>query len=160
MPRQIRGDRPPVQSPAVTSAGKGAGGAAGAMTRASGRERRDRRLRAQYRVTKILADASSFREAAPQILETVCEGLDWRLGQVWRVDQEEDALVFVGAWHAGSRELEEFVSSNRDVKFARGEGLPGRVWATGIAAWIDDVTEDPNFPRAELAARAELHAGF
>lgn len=111
-------------------------------------------------MTRILAEAGSFREAAPQILQIVCEGLDWRLGQVWRVDYDKDVLAFVGAWHAPSKEVEQFVAANRDVTFRREEGLPGRVWASGAAAWIDDVVEDPNFPRAALATRADLHAGF
>src|SRR5207247_5179882 len=32
----------------------------------------------------------------------------------------------------------------------------GRVWATGAPAWVADLTDDSNFPRAQLA----LEAGF
>jgi signal transduction histidine kinase/DNA-binding NarL/FixJ family response regulator len=38
--------------------------------------------------------------------------------------------------------------------------LPGRIWTTGEPAWISNVLEDPNFPRAAIAARAGLRAAF
>ena len=39
-------------------------------------------------------------------------------------------------------------------------GLPGRVLASRKAAWIKNVTKDPNFPRARLADQIGLKAGF
>ena len=50
----------------------------------------------------------------------------------------------------------EFVTESRGSKFSRGQGLPGRVWANHQTAWIWDVTQDANFPRAEVAQREGL----
>lgn len=44
--------------------------------------------------------------------------------------------------------------------FNAGEGLPGRVIASGKPAWIIDVTKDSNFPRANLAKNIGVKAGF
>jgi signal transduction histidine kinase/ActR/RegA family two-component response regulator len=48
----------------------------------------------------------------------------------------------------------------RSRTFAPGVGLAGRVWAAGAPAWIPDVTRDANFPRADVAVRVGLRAGF
>src|SRR5439155_4965192 len=53
-----------------------------------------------------------------------------------------------------------FVRASRNTTLAMGEGLPGRVWASGKPAWIPDVARDENFPRASLAAGAGLHGAF
>ena len=54
----------------------------------------------------------------------------------------------------------EFKTVTQSMTFKKGLGLPGRVWATGRPAWIPNVQEDSNFPRAPYAARAGLHAAF
>ena len=69
-------------------------------------------------------------------------------------------LVCVETWRAEGVDDSEFVSTSRGLALAPGEGLPGRVWATGEAAWIADVQSDANFPRAAAAQRAGLHAAF
>src|SRR5437867_3993991 len=44
--------------------------------------------------------------------------------------------------------------------FAKGEGLPGRVWQNARGAWITTLTADTNFPRAQLAASLGLETGM
>ena len=46
------------------------------------------------------------------------------------------------------------------MTLSRGEGLPGRVLAGGAPLWITDPPNDANFPRAEIARQAGLHAAF
>ena len=124
------------------------------------RKLEDVRLAAQYAVTRVLAEAPDLEVAAPNMLQAICEGLGWSVGAIWRVDTKANVLRCVETWHVPSARLEEFDRITRTHTFARGIGLPGRVWSNARSAWIEDVTQDTNFPRADVAAREGLHAAF
>ncbi|HUE87928.1 MAG TPA: response regulator [Vicinamibacterales bacterium] len=119
-----------------------------------------RRLTAEHVTARALVEASSFAEAAPKILQAICEAFGWEHGALWTVDQEHDVLRCVDIWTAAGRRFDEFDAISRDITFKRGVGLPGRVWSTGEPAWIPDVVRDSNFPRAAIASREGLHAAF
>ena len=124
------------------------------------RKREEVRLRAQYAVTRVLAEAPTLASATPRILQAVCQSLDWSVGAIWRVDQNENLLRCVETWHIPSAQLKEFDQSTHSQTFPRGIGLPGRVWSQTQPVWIEDVTHDANFPRASIAAKDGLHAAF
>ena len=46
---------------------------------------------AQHRVTRILAESASVEQAAPQMLEVMCQYLDWSVGELWTVDVPQGA---------------------------------------------------------------------
>ena len=119
-----------------------------------------RRLTAEHATARALVEASSFAEATPKILQAICESLGWEHGALWTVDRDQNVLRCSDIWTAPDASFEEFDSISRQVTFAPGVGLPGRVWASGEPAWIPDVVRDPNFPRAQIAAREGLHAAF
>jgi PAS domain S-box-containing protein len=117
-------------------------------------------LLAQYFVTRVLAEAPSLHEAAPQILKSICETLEWAVGTVWTLDKKEGILRCVETWHIPTANVSEFSALTRSRTFDRGIGLPGRVWQEVDALWIEDVTRDPNFPRAPIASKEGLHSAF
>jgi len=117
-------------------------------------------LLAQYFVTKVLAEAPSLHVAAPQILKSICETLEWAVGTVWKLDKKEGILRCVETWHVPTANVSEFSVHTRSHTFDRGIGLPGRVWQEGEALWIEDVTRDPNFPRSPIASKEGLHSAF
>jgi PAS domain S-box-containing protein len=117
-------------------------------------------LAVDYEIVRILAECSSLAEATPRLLETIGRGLGWDLGAIWEVDSKTELLNCVDTWQAQGIDVEDFKALSMRIRFAPAVGLPGRVWASGEPAWIVDVTQDANFPRARAAAQAGLHAAF
>jgi PAS domain S-box-containing protein len=124
------------------------------------RGRAERRLAIQFEATRSLAESERIEDAVHGVLRAVCEGLRWRAGSAWWVDPEADALRCGDVWHMPESRVGSFADLIRGIMFARGVGLPGRVWASGQPAWIRDVVADRNFPRAAAAARAGLHGAL
>jgi len=120
----------------------------------------DRRLTAEHVTARVLIEAPTFEEAAPRILEAICEALGWEHGGLWSIDRESDVLRCAHIYTAPLADFPEFNATSHATTFARGVGLPGRVWASGQPAWIPDVVRDRNFPRAAVAAREGLHAAL
>ena len=119
-----------------------------------------RRFAAEYATARVLAESSRLADATPRILEAICTTLGWDHGALWRVDVGTDLLRCVSTWHNASAAVAQFDTLSRSTTFARGIGLPGRVWASGRPAFIRDVLQDDNFPRAPVAAAEGLHAAF
>ena len=117
--------------------------------------------RTERAVARSLAETADPRDALSRALRVIAENLGWRLGAVWEPAPDGlEALRCVELWHAPDSDAAEFERISREMSLAPGEGLPGRVWLTGEAAWVSDVMADENFPRAAEARRAGLHAGF
>jgi len=124
------------------------------------RRRTEHRLALQYAITRIVSRSIDFVEGTHEILETVCEGLGWQVGVLWSVDHQEEVLNCVDVWHSPILEAGGFESTCLSTSFNKGTGLPGRIWETGKPAWIPNLKKDSNFPRAALAERSGLRAGF
>jgi PAS domain S-box-containing protein len=125
------------------------------------RKTSERRRAAAYAVGEVLARASDVTQAAPDILRAICENLEWQIGALWLVDLRAQQLRCLTVWTGvATTATSAFLTATRDILFSAGVGLPGRVWASGQPAWIDDVARDPNFPRAPAARDARLHGAF
>jgi len=124
------------------------------------RKKAERRLAAGYAVTRVLAEAETLDAASPLILMSICEGLGWEIGTIWRTVEREDELRCVEVWHPPQLEFPRFVEATRQLRFRRGVGLAGKVWGTGQPAWIRDIETEPNFPNAHISARDGLHSAF
>ncbi len=118
------------------------------------------RRAAAHSVGEVLAGAQSVADAAPAILRSICENLEWQIGALWLVEHGAQRLRCLALWSDEATQATTFAAVSRDTAFDRGIGLPGRVWATGEAAWIENVVHDRNFPRAPVARDAGVHGAF
>jgi PAS domain S-box-containing protein len=124
------------------------------------RRRTERRLALQYAITRIVSRSIDFVEGTHEILETVCESLGWQVGVLWAVDHQEEVLRCVDVWQSPVLNAPDFECACVSMLFAKGVGLPGRIWDTGRPVWIPNLKKDRNFPRAPLAETSGLRAGF
>ena len=124
------------------------------------RETGERRRAAAAAVSEILSTSTDLTTAAPCILKGICQSLDWQMGALWLVHRSEQRLNCLAIWSEDDRASGSFAAVTRQSTFAAGTGLPGRVWASGHSAWIENVIYDTNFPRAAAAGQAGIHGAF
>src|SRR5262245_37486618 len=97
------------------------------------RRNAERRLQAEFAVTRVFADSYGAEELAPPLLQALCESLNWDLGELWRVDA--DVLRYAAGWHRPELDTGDFDDARRQVVLTRGSALAGRVWDAGRAFW-------------------------
>jgi PAS domain S-box-containing protein len=124
------------------------------------RKRAEERLTAQYVVTRVLAESRSLEDAVPKIMQAVGQNLEWDCGIYWRVDKAASVLRCLDQWQAAGLDAGSFLEEAWERTFNPDEGLPGRIWASGKAAWVVDVAQDQNFPRQRRARDAGFHGAF
>ncbi len=124
------------------------------------RRRAEGRLAAQYAATRLLARTGSLSEAIPGLLQAVGESLNVDVAEFWAIDPAATVLRLAGFWTSSPRVEVDFVGPSRAMTFRSGEGLPGRIWASGRPDWIDDLAVDTIFARRELARSVGLRHAF
>jgi PAS domain S-box-containing protein len=120
----------------------------------------ERRLEAQYVVTRALAEADRLEDASRRLLPEVGRLLGWDVGALWTLDPAAGVLRCQDFWRDESARAEEFEGVTRSLALGPGAGLPGRVWATRQLVWVRDLRELDAVRRGVSAARAGLHAAF
>jgi len=117
-------------------------------------------LRLLHAMTVALDKCESLASALEIVLREVCKATGWALGEAWLPSPDGSTLELGPVWHIASPPLREFAAQSGQYSFRPGRGLPGRVWSSGLPAWVTDVRRDMNFPRRSLARRAGIKAGF
>ena len=110
-------------------------------------------------ISMEVAAASDLASALEVVLREVCEKTGWVIGHAWVPNSDATALDLVTGWYCGDGELKPFKAASEASHFKPGVGLPGRVWESKQPAWVDDVINDPNFPRSAAARSARLKTG-
>ncbi|MEM9271544.1 MAG: SpoIIE family protein phosphatase [Cyanobacteria bacterium P01_F01_bin.143] len=114
----------------------------------------------EYKTTKILAEASTIDEAITNILKVICQDLDWHLGEFWDFDSQDDFLYQQSHWSVSLDRLNQFIQDSSERFFISGQSLVGIVWQTENSLWVDDVTENIDFLRTDLAKKAHFVTSF
>jgi len=119
-------------------------------------------------VAQAANEAHPFNVAMQAGLAAVCGYTGWPVGHVYiPSDDDPDMLVPSDVWFVAEPEpepeperFEPFRAITATTTFARGKGLPGRVFESGKPFWISELVEDEEFPRAKLSSEIGLKSGF
>ncbi|MGP0565778.1 MULTISPECIES: ATP-binding protein [unclassified Nitrospina] len=113
-------------------------------------------------VTRIAAQSDSFESGLRAYLREICVTLDCALGVVHRVDDSGTCLVPAGIVYQNIPDLTlPTMSRVMEAVFANGEGLPGRVWDSGLPVWEQNVWRDTLFlKRLDIQESGAGHSGF
>ncbi len=111
----------------------------------------------------ITANESENIENAMKIcLDEVCTRMDWPVGHVYLPDKKDhNLLVSADIWHINDKnKFTSFIEATTQSSFMYGEGLPGRILASGKPEWITDVNNNPNYIRGNLVADLGVKTAF
>jgi PAS domain S-box-containing protein len=123
------------------------------------RRRSELRLSMQFRVSQLLTYFGTISEAAPALLSTIAEYLEFQFGALW-VPSTSGELRCETVWHSSDPDIATFAAATESRTFRHGVGLPGRVWDLCAPEWIETVDTDGNFPRRQAARKSGLQSGL
>ncbi len=118
-------------------------------------------LKLNQEIAVISNTNDPVEDALKQAMKIICDYTGWPVAHLYIRDGDNDQLNPSKIWILKDwNKFDTFRQVTDTTTFAPGEGLPGRVLASGKAAWIKNVTKDSNFPRAKLASEIGVKAGF
>jgi diguanylate cyclase (GGDEF)-like protein/PAS domain S-box-containing protein len=129
----------------------------GFITDISERKRAEQELSLLQNITQAINEADDFNAALTVTLQKVCETTHWDFGEAWIPNLEQQVLEYSSAWYG---EIIDFHEPSKNYTFIKGQGLPGKVWKTRQPLWIEDVSADNEFLRADLAKIYGLRSGL
>src|SRR5690349_14812346 len=94
------------------------------------------RLAAYHRASRSLAEATTVAEAMPQILEALCAGLGWAVGELWVPEPAGRNLRCSASWHRPGDRLDEVAATRREMVISPASPLVGRAFASAQPIWI------------------------
>jgi diguanylate cyclase (GGDEF)-like protein/PAS domain S-box-containing protein len=123
-------------------------------------KRAEQLLRLEHTVARCVAEADSVSSALKAVIRAVCDAQDWDCGRYFQADDETGVLHFAEAWARPDSQFDAFIQGSAKLTYKAGEGIAGRVWQSGEAMWVADVTEDSRVSQKALATKAGMHGAF
>jgi PAS domain S-box-containing protein len=109
----------------------------------------ERRIAAEHAVTRVLSEPDAAGDLKIRLLQALGENLGCQVGLLWRLEESGHFLRVNRVWVNHAEFSESFTVRTRGIQYVRGQGLPGRVWATRRPVWVTDIAHvgDTGGPR-------------
>ena len=120
------------------------------------------RQRSLAQIGAICNEATNTEEAMQLAVDQICTYTGWPVGHVYAVSKDSESdLYSLPIWHLASREqFAPFQKLSEMTSFSPGMGLPGKVSASREPVWIEDLEQDIDCPRVEMARECGLRSFF
>ena len=124
------------------------------------RRRAEEEIHLLQSITQAINEVQDFHSAIEIVLRQVCEATGWNYGDAWFRSKNGTVLEYSSAWYGSSVSLEGFRKLSERFTFPLGIGMPGRIWASKKAEWIQDISTSPVaiYPRARIAREVGFKA--
>jgi phosphoserine phosphatase RsbU/P len=135
-------------------------GISGTLNDITERKRREQYQRAEYVVAQILAESATIKEAAPKILQAICESLGWDFGEFWSLNESKNIVNFIETWSCKSDKFLELKNFIHQLICDSNSISGDCIWAIKESNSIVNLAKDNNFSRAEIATQSGLKVAF
>jgi diguanylate cyclase (GGDEF)-like protein/PAS domain S-box-containing protein len=124
------------------------------------RKRTEQLQALEHVVNRSLANTDSVTAAIDAAIRAICETEHWECGRYFRWNERDGVLRFSAGWGVPVAAVEQFIQKSRNLSYAPGAGLAGRVWQTARPLWVPDVTQDSRVMTAGLFQDTGMHGAF
>ena len=94
-------------------------------------------LTLMHDVTRGINDASSWEEALGAVLNRICEGGQWQVGFVYLPVHDAPDAIAPAISRFSEERFRAFHAVAERQRYARGQSLPGQVYAEGTPVWVN-----------------------
>ncbi len=120
------------------------------------RQRAELRAALESAVTRVLTTSSSFNDALPHLLKALCLGSRWEAGEYWVLEPFRQTLRWGGLFERTGHPVPGLREASSSAGLPQGQGLQGKVLATGTAAWTRNVAAEVGGPRGSALKKAGI----
>ena len=124
------------------------------------RKRAERLSLLEYTVTRSLAAAEDFATGVKAAIRAVCEAEGWECGRYFRADARAGTMRMEVAWGVAHEAVQRYIEGSRELTYAPGVGIAGRVWQSGEPLWVPDLHADQRVSQGALARLSDMHGAF
>ena len=117
----------------------------------------------RYELTKVLAQTHTIDKGIQSILQTLTDHPTWDMAFFWELNSISKVLSCQFGTYSkrvGPESFDIFSEQTFSHIFAKGTGLPGRVWESDKPTWIHNLIKDSNFERSTYAKKVGVYSGF
>jgi two-component system, cell cycle sensor histidine kinase and response regulator CckA len=121
-----------------------------------------RRLELLQTIAMAANQATTIEQALQIALDRISAHMNWPLGHVYLQAQDGTTdFVPLDVWHCDDPErFAEFRRVTQETRKPAGVGLPGRVFMTGRAVCLPDLSVEDNLPRAKMLLELGLKSAY